>query len=316
MHPTIFFSPELTGFRTEVDDADHQQLHANGNGDDLQNDDDVDSHIVELSEMIDREIRSNTWRMSSQTETIFRVPKPNNEKLHAAAADKMKMMSTYQPAFLSIGPYHVNATEEMRRNEQGKLSALDQYIPQGSQPSVLEYTQAVKSMEAEARHCYEGDVGMDPNAFCRMLLLDAFQLILLLEFFGGFAEEEDAASAGAAAGADASPSPSPSSSPSQGCRIRTRDMIMTIHDLLMLENQIPFFVVEKIYELRNGNAVTMTLIRRLAWKAIRNMVGGVPSWAPNDADLHLLDFQHLVHVCHVYLKPTCLNADSSSMEIL
>ena len=146
--------------------ADHQQMCANANGD--QNDNYVvDSHIVELSEIIDREIRSNTWESrSSQAETIFRVPK--NEKLHVAAD---KMMSTYQPAFLSIGPYHVNATEAMRRNEQGKLSALDKCIPQGGRPSVLEYTQAVKSMEAEARRCYEGDVGMDANAFCRMLLL-------------------------------------------------------------------------------------------------------------------------------------------------
>ena len=276
----------------------HQQMCANSNsnsGD--QNDDDyvVDSHIVELSKIIDCEIRSNTWKSrSSHSETIFRVPKPNNEN----AANKM--MSTYQPAFLSIGPYHLNATEEMRRNEQGKLSALDQPIPRGSRPSVLEYTQAVKSMEAKARRCYEGDVGMDSNAFCRMLLLDAVQLILLLEFFGGFFAADD----------DDDEAASPSSSPCQqaaGCRIRTRDTIMTAHDLMMLENQIPFFVVEKIYELQNGNnAAAMKPVRRLAWEAIRNMVGGVPSSAPNDNDVHLPEFQHLVHVCHVYLKPTCL----------
>lgn len=94
---------------------------------------------------------------------------------------------------------------------------------------------------------------------------------------------------------------------------------MAVHDLMMLENQIPFFVVEKIYELRNrngnGNAAKMKPVRGLAWESIRNMVGGVPSSAPNDDDLHLLEFQHLVHVCHVYLKPTCLNIDAST-EIL
>lgn len=279
--------------------ADHQQqLHGNANGD--QNDDYVvDSHIVELSEIIDREIRNNTWKSnSSKAETIFRVTKPNNEKLlHHSAASGNKM-STYQPAFLSIGPYHFNATEEMRRNEQGKLSLLNESIPQDGQPSVLEYTQAVQSMEIEARRCYEGDVGMDSNAFCKMLLLDAFQLILLLEFFGGFVEEED--DTGAA----------------QGCSIRTRDMIMTIHDILMLENQIPFFVLEKIYELRNGSDVAKTPLCRLAWETIRNLVRGVPSSAPNDDDLHLFKFQHLVHVCHVYLKPTCLNNIDASTEIL
>jgi hypothetical protein len=89
-------------------------------------------------------------------------------------------------------------------------------------------------------------------------------------------------------------------------------MSMTVHDLMMLENQIPFFVVEKLYEMRYGNekaavaaaTTTRRRIRQQAWKTIQDIVGGVPS-APNPNDDPDLEFQHLVHVCHVYPSVLC-----------
>jgi hypothetical protein len=148
------------------------------------------SHIVELSKTIDDEVRSNTWASrSSQAKTIFRVSK---EKLHAADT------STYQPTFMSIGPYHMDFTEEMRRNEQGKLVCLQSG---GAGRSVLEYLEAIESMEPKVRSCYEGDVQMDRYQFCRMLLLDAFQLIVLLEMFGVAVDKAEAVAAAAAGGA-------------------------------------------------------------------------------------------------------------------
>lgn len=275
--------------RSSSSSSSDDQLNANAS---VERKEDVHSHIVELSKILDSEIRSNRWEEISKSfhaKTIFRVPILPKEKLHAGDRSAYQ----YQPTFLSIGPYHRatrnDATEEMRRNEQGKLFLLRLAIPDGHGAgggrSVQEYLEEVKSMEVKARGCYEGDVEMDPDAFCRMLLLDAFQLIMLLLGSFGLKKEMEAAGGGGAC---------------QGSMIKTLDVSMTFHDLMMLENQIPFFVVEKIHELLYGNG-NGNAVRQLAWETINGILGGVPSSAPN------IEFQHLVHVCHVYLKPTCLN---------
>ncbi|KAJ1287643.1 hypothetical protein BS78_02G026500 [Paspalum vaginatum] len=266
----------------------------------------------QLSETIVREIGSNTWASSptakKYTTTIFRAPTPRAE-LHDAAHKR-----TYHPSFLSIGPYHCgdnNATAEMLRNEQGKLWAAGFVLRSGvaGAPAVLEYAEAVAAMEADARSCYEGDVGMRPDAFCRMLLLDSCQLIILLLLYFGGSAEADAAGGGTDDGSSHSHSHgSAASAAGQAERsVKTRDICMTVHDLMMLENQIPFFVVDKIYQLRYGGGVGDTVsppVRSLAWEAMQVIMGGVPA-APGGHD-DKQELQHLVHLCHLYLKPTCL----------
>ncbi|KAJ1287645.1 hypothetical protein BS78_02G026700 [Paspalum vaginatum] len=269
------------------------------------------SHIAQqLSETIVREIDGNTWASSpaakKYTTTIFRAPTPRAE-LHDASHKR-----TYQPSFLSIGPYHCadNATAEMLRNEEGKLWAAGFVLRSGEGPEVLAYTEAVAAMEADSRSCYEGDVGMRPDAFCRMLLLDSCQLIiLLLLYFGGAAadDDDDAAAAGGGTGNGSSHSHGSAAAAGQAERsVKTRDICMTVHDLMMLENQIPFFVVDKIYKLRYGGGgdTVAPPVRSLAWKAMQVIMGGVPA-APGGHD-DKQELQHLVHLCHNYLKPTCL----------
>lgn len=280
-------------------------MNGSANGD--QQNDDVGHIIVELSNTIRREMRNNTWASRpSQAKTIFRVPK---EQLQHAEE------RTYQPSFLSIGPYHhaagIDATAEMQRNEQGKLWILNNSTSQygdEKQSVLLEYIKAVQSMETKARSCYEGDIGMDRYEFCRMLLLDAFQLIQLLQLPSA---EETAEAAGGAAATDASSSQGQDEGRNS---IRTQDMSLTFLDLMMLENQIPFFVVEKMYELHYANAAPRT-VRTLAWEAMKAILDGVPPAAPKDPRLLEFHFHHLVHVCHVYLKPTVLLNESTTTEV-
>lgn len=141
---------------------------------------------------------------------------------------------TYEPTFLSIGPYYCgeNATEDMVRNEQGKLYILGSIIETGG-PSALKFTQAVASMETNARRCYEGDIQMERDAFCKMLLLDAVQLILWLELLGRGQEAASRRSSDSATTAS-------TAAAQRSNIIKTRDVDMTLHDLMMLENQIPF----------------------------------------------------------------------------
>ncbi|RCV39163.1 hypothetical protein SETIT_8G201300v2 [Setaria italica] len=282
--------------------------------------------MTELSEIIVDEISSsNRRRQSSPREQIFRVPK---EMLRAAGE------GAYTPTFLSIGPYHHGATEEMWRNEQRKLVGLGGVVEEGG-PSVLEYVKSIAAIEAKTRMCYEGDISMERGAFCKMLLLDGMQLICLLEFISHGQEAGDAIAepsnrtattccdAVAVAvqriisnknqalcwrGQSQSQGGSQDCSQHANCGVKTRNLIRTLHDLMILENQIPFFVVERIYALRYANSPVTEYgqvrpaVMDLAWRAMTAILDGAPTAASHP----VRDCKHLIDLCHVYLKPTCL----------
>jgi hypothetical protein len=311
--------------------------------------------MTELSEIIVDEIRNNKWGGSSPGTQIFRVSK---EMLRAAGED------AYTPTFLSLGPYHhgsAAATEEMRRNEEGKLVVLGYAIEDGG-PSVLEYLKDITAIEGNARMCYEGDISMERDALCKMLLLDGMQLISVLEFIGQEQEEKKAEAGDATSCWDAvavsvqrsisndrknqalccwrgqahgttddcgieisscdiaevvvqegTNNKSQSLGGSEGCsaahtncRVKIRTIIKTMHDLMMLENQIPFFVVERIYTLRYANSPVTEYggvrpaVTELARRAIRAILDGAPTAASDPVK----DCKHLIDLCHAYLKPT------------
>ncbi|XP_071679443.1 uncharacterized protein [Lolium perenne] len=228
---------------------------------------------------------------SPRAPEIYRVPEV------LLAADK----GAYQPRFLSLGPYHhggtATATEEMRRNDGEKPGNLA-YAVQGGGPPVVEYMKAIASVQADARSRYEGGVDMEWDAFCRMLLLDAFQLVTLLEYLGFHDDDHPSGAAETETGG----------SPEQeDCTPRTSVLSSIGHDLMMLENQIPFFVAQKMYGLRHGDDGSG--IAELAWRTIRRIMCDVPSAAANPPPAEKC--QHLVHLCHAYLKPSNLGCSCS-----
>lgn len=245
-----------------------------------------DGRILQLSEIIVTEMRASQVR-SPRAPEIYRVPEV------LLAADK----GAYQPRFLSLGPYHrggsATATEEMRRNDGEKPGNLA-YAVEGGGPPVVEYMQAIASIQADARSRYMGGVvDMEWDAFCRMLLLDAFQLITLLEYLG-FHDGDEPSGAG-------------ESAEQEDCMPRTGVLSSIGHDLMMLENQIPFFVAQRIYGLRHGDDGNG--IAELAWRTIRRIMCDVPSAAANPPPAEKC--QHLVHLCHAYLKPSNLGCSCS-----
>ncbi|KAL6615113.1 hypothetical protein ACP70R_037383 [Stipagrostis hirtigluma subsp. patula] len=293
-------SVELPSLSSGVGSSSNGPPDGSGSGEQS----DPDSRISELSEAIFDEIRSSTWAVSSsRAQTIYRVPK---EKLQAA--DK----GSYQPSYISFGPYYQGdaATEEMRHNERGKQFLLHLVVqslqgPGRPGPSVVEqFMQAIAPMEARARSCYEGDIRMEWDAFCKMLLLDSVQLMKLLELLG---RPQAAAAVGVVCPQDCKCVP---------CNTKAHDQSMTVHDLMMLENQIPFFVVEKVYDLcyagvANGNGTRRPPIAELAWRTIQRIMEGVLTPTAFAGPPTTCD--HLVQLCHVYLKSSCLCLPTSPL---
>uniref|UniRef100_A0ACD5V8B2 Uncharacterized protein n=1 Tax=Avena sativa TaxID=4498 RepID=A0ACD5V8B2_AVESA len=177
--------------------------------------------------------------------TIFRVP------AHVREANKQ----LYEPRMVSIGPYY-RGREELRAMEQLKLRYLRDFLGRGARdhqiPPLSSYVGAVRKVEERARRSYYeetelfGIIGKEASAqsvpapgsspdsgaeqgeqaqycdgFAEMLLLDG---CFILELLFKRLEEDDDSLQRVGWGVD-----------------------LLKSDLLLLENQIPFFVLVSLY---------------------------------------------------------------------
>ncbi|KAJ4812829.1 hypothetical protein LUZ62_025395 [Rhynchospora pubera] len=144
--------------------------------------------------------------------SIYRIPshiRKNNEYY-------------YEPRMVSIGPYHRNK-EHLRAMEVHKLRYLGKLCNQ-KDGILRDFIGEIRNAEADIRACYCESVDLkEGDQFVEMMLVDGCFIIKL--FFNWLFNEPDAAcDAGWA-------------------------LPLLISDLLMLENQIPFFVLTKIYNI-------------------------------------------------------------------
>ncbi|XP_071677599.1 UPF0481 protein At3g47200-like [Lolium perenne] len=79
------------------------------------------------------------------------------------------------------------------------------------------------------------------------------------------------------------------------------DMFVT-HDLLLLENQIPFFVVEAIYEVVISNKVAPTTCKSSIVRYIEMYASFYPTAIRESS--RPKDFDHLLHLFHMYFRPS------------
>ncbi|KAK6926654.1 Protein of unknown function DUF247, plant [Dillenia turbinata] len=150
---------------------------------------------------------------------IFRVPQSLVEINEKA----------YQPHVVSIGPYH-HGRENLKMIEQHKGRFLGSLVSR-SRVGLDEYYKAIASREGEIRDCYSETINYDSNDFIKMLVLDGCFIIELFCKVGK--------------------SPTPDSDDPLFNMAWLFSFVM--RDLLRLENQIPYFVLEAFYDLATGN---------------------------------------------------------------
>ena len=140
---------------------------------------------------------------------IYSVPK-NLRKVNKEA---------YTPRIVSIGPFHHNKNN-LSGMEMHKLRYLKDFLYRTGK-SQEDLLMIIQDNEVEIRRCYSEECRLSRTDFVKMVLLDAIFIIeLFLRFHG---RENDYIS----------------SQPWLGNAIR--------HDLILLENQLPFFVIEKLF---------------------------------------------------------------------
>ncbi|KAM5580983.1 UPF0481 protein [Rosa sericea] len=173
---------------------------------------------------------------------IFKVPEVlQRQKVEA-----------YKPDIVSIGPFHRGA-EKLQLMENVKKWYLKCLLSSMKTITLDSLIKSIKEQEEEARACYEPCFHVDQNDFIKMLILDGCFLIELFRKQALFGDRRD-----------------------------DDDPIFNVpwmleylyHDLLLLENQLPWFVLEFFYNLiESGNPNSLS---KLVMNFFKNSVA-----APN-----------------------------------
>ncbi|RLM74460.1 hypothetical protein C2845_PM15G23350 [Panicum miliaceum] len=239
---------------------------------------------------------------------------------HIRMVDKL----CYEPCILSIGPYH-HGTPALRTMQKEKWSYLDYILKLNCDRSLLDYLHALEGLAKLARNCYSEEIEMDGEEFLQMLLLDGCFILVAL---GGtkeilaHAEQDSLEPEGALAeieqenrphteGANEVQSADEQTISQEGNQDGKRTEYdneigqwfarFFNHDLFLLENQIPFFIVKKIYEVVSGDSRADASFTREIEKYVESSLWWFPKSVQGSS--RPKDFHHLLHLCHMYFRP-------------
>ena len=155
---------------------------------------------------------------------IYRVPE-RLRKLNEKA---------YTPRAVSIGPLH-HGKENLKAMEDHKIMYLQQFLGHNSLVSLEDLINIIKENETKLRDSYAETIDLSRKDFATMILLDAVFIIMVLlkmEDFRGFYE----------------------SGRSDHIFYRPFKLVDVLFDMSLLENQLPFFIVQKLFERFSGAA--------------------------------------------------------------
>ncbi|KAJ6845225.1 UPF0481 protein-like [Iris pallida] len=155
-----------------------------------------------------------------ETRTICRVPR------HLREGDPV----AYEPRIISFGPF-CRDNSAVKPMEELKLRYVRRLLRRNPNAVLEDYVNLIRGLEVRLRACYSEDIAMDSHKFVEMMLLDGcffVELLLMISSHEYEQEEEE-----------------------------KKDPVLTTpwalnliySDMLMLENQIPFFIIDGVFKL-------------------------------------------------------------------
>ncbi|PON70891.1 hypothetical protein TorRG33x02_255790 [Trema orientale] len=139
--------------------------------------------------------------------------------------------SAYTPQLVSIGPFHHGNNGDLREMESLKEKYYDDFRKRSEKIKKSDLEKAINECYEKLPNCYEGifiKVENDRKEFEQMILRDA---CFIIELFLRNAEDEQEGG-------------------KRDCILRTPWLRKAIKlDLILLENQLPFFVLRKIFKV-------------------------------------------------------------------
>ena len=174
--------------------------------------------------------------------------------------------NAYVPDAFSIGPYH-HGHPKLKEAEKLKCNYLLGLISRSPSPDEMlkNLTKSIMDMEREARQCYAETVDYNPNEFVKILVIDGCFIIELFRKRAYKKQENDPIS-------------------TMACMHQ-----FLYHDLILLENQVPWRVLECLFNMTKDPTEKMTLIE-LVKSFLGHFVSERPSGYPPIQDIrHILD---------------------------
>ncbi|XVE78416.1 hypothetical protein DITRI_Ditri13aG0143300 [Diplodiscus trichospermus] len=170
---------------------------------------------------VEKNLKGKAFEAKGSSIIIFRTPFPELE--------------LQKPELVSIGPYHRGEKHQLDKYKHSFLEKLLSRTRNNPERDIRFYVREIIALENRARACYSEDLLMSSRDFVKMMLVDGCFAIELLRYFGGSKGElylfpEDPISI-----------------------IMPWQIPILVQDLLLLENQIPFFVLEKLFDLSKNH---------------------------------------------------------------
>ncbi|GKV06844.1 hypothetical protein SLEP1_g18671 [Rubroshorea leprosula] len=135
----------------------------------------------------------------------------------------------YEPQIISIGPYH-HGKDHLKGMEAHKMFYLNRLLQRRGETGVRKYVMALKDKEEKIRKCYAEPLihNIDGDALVEMMLLDGCFIIEIIRKYqtwncGELRERND--------------------------NFPNFNVVSIACDLLLVENQLPFFVLSELFHM-------------------------------------------------------------------
>ncbi|KAI4298139.1 hypothetical protein L6164_031733 [Bauhinia variegata] len=187
--------------------------------------------------------RSSSWRASMKKELETTSPKQSDLVCIYRVPSNMRLVEpkAYRPNNISIGPCHYGAPhlQEMEKLKSNLFRRL--FDPRGPNGAKLDMAMSeMEKLQDRARSCYYDPIKLSRDEFLQMMLIDASFIIQLLRDLskGKFRQVP---------------------------HYLNRWMLPTIRrELIMLENQLPLFVLSELFSLTGNDPAECQTLEALA----------------------------------------------------
>jgi hypothetical protein len=243
----------------------------------------------------------------------------------------------FEPFVLSIGPYH-HGHSNLQFMHKNKWHCLDYILKMNCTKKLQDYLLAIGDIENQVRACYSGEIKLDSKSFKHMLLLDGCFLLVYLNGMNGVKRITEASPAsninpdritdsrltseegnispensaqrmldrmpeielGQVDACQRSLESGNSTQMQEESFVQWYDTFLVV-DLFLFENQIPFFVVKKIFEVLVGSDMGSVLTENVTNYIEENLRYFTKAFGQYNKPK---DFFHLLHLCHMHFKPS------------
>ncbi|XP_026415803.1 UPF0481 protein At3g47200-like isoform X2 [Papaver somniferum] len=217
-----------------------------------------------------------------------------HEKLHAVSSP-----SVYVPAVVSIGPIHYG-NAKLKGTEEVKLYYISDVLTQRGKKDTNSATallrkcfESIKKLEKEIRECYAEPILLESKEFIEMMVVDGLFIVGLFQNYRVEPLRDD--------------------DPLAHNPWKSQNLIW---DLLLIENQIPMFVLESLYKLTaSDEEQSLKTIGYLSYGFFKNYISfprdKIVLRKMKETDLHEgVHYNHLLDHLSNTFHPLVDNEDS------